>query len=647
MTDLAPQPRPPRVVVVEDDPGQLQTVTDLLTDEGFDVRGYPTADAVLTDLAAGAAAAAVVDVRLPDMDGNRLLDRLRKIDPRLRVILHTAYGSFGSARDAVNDGAFGYVEKLGDPAELIRQVHRAVADHAVRHAADLEAEVAVRTAALRASEARVRKEREFLDAAVDSLTGVFYVLSEAGRFVRWNRTFEEVTGYTAEEFAGLNAVDLFRGEERQTVADCTVKAFAEGRSSLEANLVSKDGRSTPYFFTARMAVLDGAPRLIGMGIDISHRRRLEEQFRQSQKMEAVGRLAGGVAHDFNNLLTVITGYSELLAERLPTDDPNRELLAEVRKAGLQAASLTRQLLALSRKQVLEPKVLDLNALIQDNVRMLRRLVGEDVDLRTDLAPAPGLVRADPGQIEQVLLNLTVNARDAMPRGGTLTIETRAVDVGPADAPPGRYVVVAVTDTGVGIPPEVMANLFEPFFSTKGAHGTGLGLAVVHGVVKQSGGHVEVASAIGAGTTFRVYLPALTGSRAAAKSESTLAPPPPGTETILLVEDEPSVQALTLQVLRHCGYTVLAASSGAEALAVAAGHRLDLVVTDVVMPGMSGREVVEKLREQDPWLKVLFVSGYTDDAVVRHGVVEVEVAYLQKPFTPRGLAQKIRDVLDAP
>jgi PAS domain S-box-containing protein len=396
-------------------------------------------------------------------------------------------------------------------------------------------------------------------------------------------------------------------------------------------------------------------RITGVTQDVTERRRLEEQLRQAQKMEAVGQLAGGVAHDFNNLLTVINGYSELVFEGLPPGDPARDLLDQIKRAGERSAGLTRQLLAFSRRQVLSPQVLDLNAVVADAEKLLRRLIGEDVRLTTDLAPGLGAVRADPGQIEQVLLNLAVNARDAMPTGGRLTVATRNVELGDdftrthPDARPGRYVLLAVSDTGCGMTAEVKPRIFEPFFTTKGpGKGTGLGLATVYGIVQQSDGWVEVESEPGAGATFRMYLPRVERASGAWKLEPRVPTLPHGTETVLVVEDEDGVRALTQRILRRCGYTVLEAANGEEAMRVAAGHGgpIHLLVTDVVMPGPGGPVVAEWLTAERAGLRVLFMSGYTDDAVVRHGVLHASANFLQKPFSPVALAHKVREVLDS-
>jgi two-component system, cell cycle sensor histidine kinase and response regulator CckA len=393
---------------------------------------------------------------------------------------------------------------------------------------------------------------------------------------------------------------------------------------------------------------------IGVLADVTEERRLEEQVRQAQKMEAIGRLAGGVAHDFNNLLTVINGYSEMILSELAPEDPTCGSVGEIRAAGERAAGLTQQLLSFGRKQLLEPKVLDLNEVVAHADRLLRRLIGEDVDLKAVLDPNVPRVKVDPSQIEQVILNLAVNARDAMPTGGLLTIETGSQVVAEdeiaaeSDVRPGCYARLAVTDTGHGMTDEVKTQLFEPFFTTKEAgKGTGLGLAVVHGVVKQSGGHIGVYSEVGIGTTFRILLPAV-DAPPARLSDTTLVVPRRGVETVLLVEDEEAVRRMAQIALETHGYTVLTARHGLDAVRIAEQHRgpIHILVADVVMPEMGGRELAERLAPLiGGGLRVLYVSGYTDDAVVRHGILEATDAFLHKPFTPLSLARKVREVLD--
>ncbi|HEV7684382.1 MAG TPA: response regulator [Pyrinomonadaceae bacterium] len=382
----------------------------------------------------------------------------------------------------------------------------------------------------------------------------------------------------------------------------------------------------------------------------------EEQLRQSQKLEAIGQLAGGIAHDFNNLLTVITGYSELTIKRLPTEDRLRQNVEEIKKAGDRAAGLTRQLLAFSRKQVLQPKVLNLNGVVSELEKMLRRLIGEDIGLRTVLESDLGSVKADPGQIEQIIMNLAVNARDAMPQGGKLTIETTNIYLDENYARnhiaviPGPYVMLAVSDTGSGIDSVTQARIFEPFFTTKEAgKGTGLGLSTVYGIVKQSGGNIWLYSEVGQGTTFKVYLPRVDEGaeeyKRSAESEETFQ----GAETILVAEDEEMVRKLAVQVLEMHGYRVLEAANGGAALLICERHKepIQLLITDVIMPEMSGRELAERLAQLRPEMKVLYMSGYTDNAIVHQGVLDDGANFIQKPFPTEALARKVRDVLDAP
>jgi signal transduction histidine kinase/CheY-like chemotaxis protein len=391
-----------------------------------------------------------------------------------------------------------------------------------------------------------------------------------------------------------------------------------------------------------------------VAVDTSAQDELELQLLQAQKMDAVGRLAGGIAHDFNNLLTVITSYAGLALENLPAEAPLREDMREIRAAADRATALTRQLLAFSRKQVMQPRVVHLNDLAHDMERMLQRLIGEDVELALDLAPDLGDVHADPGQLQQVLLNLAVNARDAMPHGGRLRVETRnttlsrELSIGALGASAGEYVTLTVTDTGTGMTPEIQAHLFEPFFTTKPTgQGTGLGLATVYGVVKQSGGDIHVQSAPGEGTQVRIYLPRYRDESPAVVAPPTALSPNRGTETVLLVEDDPALRALAARILTRAGYRVLEAGSPEEALAHSDAHEgtVHLLLTDVVMPGLNGREVAERIHVSRPATRVLYMSGYTDDEIMRRGIVAAETRFLQKPFSPEGLVRAVRDALD--
>jgi len=499
-----------------------------------------------------------------------------------------------------------------------------------------------------AQEALVDSEERFRKLTEASFDGIDIVVDGVVREA--NHGFAEMFGYTVEEVVGRPVTDFVAPESQEEVAR-RVGEGVEGSYALVGR--RKDGKRIQLEATGRVHTFGGRPGRITALRDVTERRLLEDQFRQAQKMEAVGRLAGGIAHDFNNLLTVITSYSELLLLDLREDDPLRGNVVEVRKAAITAATLTRQLLAFSRQQVLELRVLDLNDIVTGARKMLQRLIGEDVELVTVLAPGAWRVRADAGQVEQVIMNLAVNARDAMPNGGTLTLETANVEFDEEylrehfGAKPGRYVMLAVSDTGVGMSEKTKSRIFEPFFTTKEAgKGTGLGLATVYGIVKQSRGFIWVYSEEDRGSTFKIYLPMAEGDQqiAAPKPRAAIGR---GSETVLLVEDSAAVRTAVRQALERQGYTVVEAPGGATAVALAESYRkpIDLLLTDVVMPEMSGRELAERLQGARPGLSVLFMSGYTDDAVVRRGVLERGTAYIQKPFSPEDLSRKVREVLD--
>ncbi len=509
---------------------------------------------------------------------------------------------------------------------------------------------------------RVRAEEELhlRDRALEAMP-VGVVIADHSRaddpLVSANSTFLRMTGYDREEVLGRNSRFL-QGPESDPVAVMALRDAIRDEREARVEILNYRKDGTPFWNAVSVApVRTAAGRVthfVGVQTDLTDLKRLEEQYRQSQKMEAVGQLAGGVAHDFNNLLTVMLGYSEVLLDRPDVSGEDQAMVREIRRAGERAAALTRQLLAFSRKQILAPQVVDLNALVTDMDRMVRRLIGADIDLALRLAPDLGRVRVDPGQMEQVLLNLILNARDAMPTGGKLTVETSNVDLDApyaeqhADAKPGPYVLLAVTDTGLGMDEATRQHAFEPFFTTKPVgRGSGLGLATVFGIVRQSDGRVEAFSEPGRGTSMKVYLPRLTRASVAEVRTPSTTGLPRGTETVLLAEDEDAVRNLAALVLRAAGYTVLEAADGEAAWQACQAHagRIDIVVTDVVMPRMGGRELAERVQARHPGARVLFNSGYTDDSAVRHGLEVESAAFLQKPFTPSRLARKVREVLD--
>ncbi len=488
-----------------------------------------------------------------------------------------------------------------------------------------------------------------------NLAGV-YRMTLVGRIIECNDALARIFGYASQDELLDRDMAVLYPDARQRRAFFDALLRERSLANHEMRGERKDGAAAWTLQSAALLADEGAGEVLveGTVIDVTERRRLEEQLRQSQKLEGIGQLAGGIAHDFNNLLTTVLGYSDMALAQLSPHDPIREDIAEIRRAGERASNLTRQLLAFSRKQVFEPRVIDLNALLADSVRMLSRLIGEHIRLDTALEPALGNIRADPGQVEQVVVNLVVNARDAMPDGGTLTLRTENADVDEGNrrrhfgAAPGRYVVISVSDTGVGIDAETQKRIFEPFFTTKETpRGTGLGLATVYGIVNQSGGQIFVESAPGRGASFVIYLPRVEEEVAAASPPSA-GPLHRGSETILLVEDEDAVRGLTRRCLETSGYTVLAAANAEEALDVAARiqERIDLLLTDVVMPGASGTELSRRLLERRPGTRVLYVSGYTDASMVSHVGLDAGVSFLQKPFTPETLARKVREVLDA-
>ncbi|HEX9297224.1 MAG TPA: ATP-binding protein, partial [Polyangiaceae bacterium] len=551
---------------------------------------------------------------------------------------------------------------------------------------------------------RLQMTNKFLDSIVENIPNMIFVKdAEQLRFDRINRAGEELLGLSRGVFLGKNDFDFFPPEQAQFFT-------SKDREVLKQNVVVdipeepiETAHGRRWLHTKKIPVFDdqGTPRyLLGISEDITERKQLadrlqqaheelerrvedrtadlvkandelqreiaerqkatealgrsEEQLRQAQKMEAIGRLAGGIAHDFNNMLSVILGYSALIGSELAQNDPVRGDLREIEKAASRAADLTKQLLAFSRQQVMAPKIVNLNEVIAGMDKMLRRVIGEDVELRIVPTPHVGRVKVDPGQIEQVILNLVVNARDAMPNGGMLTIETGNAEIDEKyaaehiGAKPGAHVMLAVTDTGIGMDAPTQARIFEPFFTTKEqGKGTGLGLSTVFGIVQQSQGTIWLYSEPGRGTSFKVYLPRTREIADVLSTHSSAPPAARGSETILLVEDEEQVRVLARNILKKNGYQVIEAQNAGEALLLCErfSGKIHLLVTDVVMPKVSGRELVERLSPQRPEMKVLFMSGYTDDTVVHHGVLDAGIHYLQKPLTPDALGRKVREVLD--
>jgi len=584
------------------------------------------------------------DYALPAFDGISALAIAREKHAGVPFVFFSGTMGEELAIETLKAGATDYVLKERI-TRLVPSVRRALAEAQERDKR-------------RAADTALRENEEKFRSMVETTNEWIWARDLEGRLTYSNEAAEAVSGFRPDELVGKNFLSVVHPDDVPGVQELLERCAREktGFTGYAVRIRDKKGNYR-HIEGNGVPILDESGRVSGFrgaDRDVTDRMLLEAQLRQSQKMEAVGTLAGGVAHDFNNLLTTILGYSSLVLEQLREEDPLREEIREIQRAGERAADLTRQLLAFSRKQVLAPVVLDLNGIVASMEKMLRRLIGEDVALAAVLDSNLWSVRADPGQIEQVIVNLVVNARDAMPRGGKVTIETRNVDFDDSYIPmhtyvqPGEHVCLSVTDTGTGMDPQTRSRIFEPFFTTKSpGKGTGLGLSTVYGIVKQSGGSIETYSEPGRGTSFKVYLPRALEAEKAVAREARPAPLG-GSEMVLLVEDEEAVRRLARLVLEKRGYAVLEAGSAEDAQSIVAGHAgaIDLLLTDSVMPGMSGPDLAGNLRSTRPELKVLFMSGYTDDAIVRHGLLTASEAFLQKPFTPEGLARKVREVLDS-
>jgi len=620
------RPESLKVLVVDDDAQMLRTITDILRAHGYATSGAPTGVEALrmAGLPETSPAIALVDLSLPDIDGIDLVGRLRALSDLTEVVILTGNASVDSAIRAMREDSYDYLIKPVQPDHLLATLGRA-GDRSQRRRAE---------AGRQESEDRLRR-------IFDHVSDALFIADDSGRILDANPAACALTGLSVEE---LRETPLL-----------TVLPESANATSIPRSLSLHNGNVAKLNRVLQIDAAAFAPGVLVYTVrDLTNQSRLEEQLAQSQKMDAVGQLAGGVAHDFNNILTVIMSYSSLLLSDFEEKDPRREDVQEISNAATRASGLTSQLLAFSRKQLLEPRVISVNSVVIGLEKLLRRLIGEDIELATTLEPDLFLIHADPGQLEQVLINLSVNARDAMPDGGRLHITTSNTELfmghtdGRLAAAPGEYIMVAVTDTGTGMTREVQNRVFEPFFTTKlQGKGTGLGLSTVYGIVKQSGGDVWIYSEPGHGTTFKVYFPRVTDREADAPLWEETETAVGGNETVLIVEDDASLRALSARILEGNGYTVLLARNGLEALAIADGHdgHIDLVASDVVMPKMNGRPLVEKLLESRPEMRVLFMSGYTDDEVMRRGVIDGRTAFLQKPFTPAQFAKKVRDVLD--
>jgi two-component system cell cycle sensor histidine kinase/response regulator CckA len=639
-----------RVLIVEDDLYDVELEISALEQAGFN----PTYDWVATRedfisrLDASDYDLVLADYTLPAFDGLAALKLF--LERGLDIPFIFVSGTFGeeAAIESLKAGATDCVLKqhLSRLGPVVVRALREKREQRQRRRSER---------ALRASEERLRF------ALKGASMGAWDWSVETGRLI-WSEGLDVLYGFIPYDLETL--LENVHVEDREFLLGEAERITATGGNHEATFRILMPDGTVRWIHSKGQAIWDEAGRLvrmIGISRDVTEmklaeaeRGRLEEQLRESQKMDSIGRLAGGIAHDFNNLLTAIIGYSQLLQSRFSQDERARHEIEEIQKAGQRAAELTGHLLAFSRKQVLQPRVLDLNQVVSRLDKMLRRLIGEDIEMTTALDPSLGQIKADPGQIEQVIMNLVVNARDSMPRGGKLVISTSNASLteeaaqDQLDLVAGDYATLTISDTGEGMDAEVMSHIFEPFFSTKErSKGIGLGLSIIYGIVKQSGGHIFVTSKPRRGTTFNVYLPRADERADVVEAGPASAAQLRGTETVLLVEDEETVRKLVRNVLQASGYTIIEAANGRQALEICRSHEgtIHLAITDVVMPQMSGRELIERLAPQRPRMKVLYISGYTDDAIVEHGILDSATHFLQKPFTPAALTRKVREVLD--
>jgi PAS domain S-box-containing protein len=622
------------ILVIDDDVGTCETISDVLERHGHSVLRATQARSALEVLTERSVDAAILDLQLPDISGLVLLRAIKTSSPTTEVIIITGHASVATAIQAINGAAFAYLTKPFEMKNLIGTIEKALAKQRVDRAR--------------------RETTRTLETLIQAPPVAIVALDTSARVTAWNKAAERMFGWREHEVLG-EFVPIIPATKRAEF-DETVVLNLRGEDTLrESQRQRKDGTLIDVL-SATAPIMDTqglASGTMAVLVDITERKQLEEQLRQALKMEGIGCLAGGIAHNFNNLLTIVALRCHLMLGQLPADHPIRRDIKIIAETGDRAASLTQQLLAFSQSQILQPAVLDLNEVISDMKPLLERLLREDVDLAMALEPGAGLVTADRSQLEQVMVILAVNARDAMPDGGQLTIETHREEVDEAwvrqhlDPRPGSYVVLTVSDSGTGMDAATLARVFEPFFTTKDVgKGRGLGLAAAYGIITQSHGHITVDSEPGKGARFRIYLPR-SGAEADGGAAADLGALPRGTESVLLVEDEPCFRALTRELLEMLGYTVLEAEDVADALRITERHAgtIHLLITDVVMPRMNGRTLATAIQDFRPHIEVLYMSGYTDNVIMHQGVLDPGTSFLQKGFTPSRLARKVREVLD--
>lgn len=632
-----------RILFLEDTPEDAELSVATLNEASYDCQWerVETRDEFLERLQTSEYDLVLSDYNLPTFDGISAAKLFVDLDLDIPFVLISGTLGEEAAVESLKAGATDFVlkTKLFRLPSVIERALNEKEEH---------------RRAKRAEKALTASEEQYRDL-VENAIDIIYTHDLKGNYTSVNKAGEQITGYTAEEALKINLTDTVAPECLEKAKEMIAAKLAGNEiTAYELEIIAKNGRRVSVEVNTRIIFENGVPVGVqGIARDITDRKQLEDQFRQAQKMEAVGVLAGGIAHDFNNLLTAINGYSDLALKKMSADEPLRHNIEEIRSAGDRAAALTTQLLAFSRKQLLVPTVHNLNSVITNIENMLRRIIRESIEFRIVLDPELGNIKADAGQIEQVIMNLAINARDAMPNGGTLTIETQNIYLEDdyvsqhISITPGPFVKMIVTDTGEGMDQETRRQIFEPFFTTKGVgKGTGLGLSTVYGIVKQSGGDIMVYSEIGHGTTFKIYLPCVDEDVQKIKWRGDDKENYSGTETVLLVEDEEIVRNLVREVLTDNGYHVLEADSGNAALSICETYLLPihLLLTDVIMPGISGPTLKDQIVKLHPNIKVLFMSGYTDDSITASGVLDSETAFIEKPFSPDALVRKMREIL---
>ncbi len=636
-----------RVLIIEDSEANATSVVRELEKVGYETffERVETAESLRDSLSQQEWDIVISDYNMPGFSGSQALEILKATGKDVPFLFFSGSIAEDEALKILKAGASDIIMK-GHTSRLVLTVVRELR------------EVQERREKRRMEQALIESEEKYREL-VDEVNDGFYISDSEGVLLFANKALAKMLGYEhPEKLIGKKFLEFITPETVEEV-DKRFGGLVKGETHYEisvSKIIGADGKER--YLEVKPSLILKEDKVVGArGVirDITERQLLEQQLRQSQKMEAVGRLAGGISHDFNNLLTVMIGYCQMVEKKIPEDNPLHKDVQEIKKSAIRAASLTKQLLAFSRKQILQPEKMNLNNIVAEMDVMLRRVIGEDIELLSVTCPELGLVMADPGQIEQVIMNLVVNARDAMPDGGKLTLETANVHLSEnfvrlnPGAKAGHYAMIAITDTGCGMDANTLSKLFEPFFTTKApGKGTGLGLSTVYGIIKQSDGYISVYSEVGTGTTFKVYLPLVSGSVVDQKTGSGTGKVPlyKPTETILLAEDEEAVRNLAQRILSEQGYKVLAASDALQALQILQEHKgkIDLLITDMIMPGMTGLGLVQRVQANYPQIKVMYISGYTDTAILHQGLLEPSTAFLQKPFTPHTLLKKIREVL---